>query len=179
LQAVALAGSTFGREQVESAVFGVSKALDMAMWELANNAAADWALSYGYELVRGLLSTTRDRLQREVAEYIRNSETIGELTRRIASGEIFGESRARMIAVTEVTRSICRGQPLLAWKASGVIEGRQWRTNNDEIVAGCPVCAPMNGAITGIDEPWQHPTRGAIDLPAHPRCRCWAVPYVG
>jgi SPP1 gp7 family putative phage head morphogenesis protein len=173
LQAVALAGSDFGRQQVEGAVFGVRKAaLEMTMWELANNAAADWALSYGYELVRGLLSTTRDRLQREVAEYIRNSETIGELTRRIASGEIFGESRARMIAVTEVTRAYAEGNRA-AWKASGVIEGREWRTNADELV--CPVCGPLAGQVAGLDENFGD---GISGPPAHPRCRCWVVPVV-
>lgn len=171
LQAVALAGADFGREQVERDVFGV-KALEMGMWELANNAAADWALSYGYELVRGLLATTRDRLQREIAEYIRNSETIGQLMRRIAAGGVFGEDRAMMIAVTEVTRAFAEGN-LAAWRASGVIERRRWNSNNDELV--CPVCGPLNGQVVGLDEPFGD---GVAAPPAHPRCRCWTTPVV-
>lgn len=177
LQRVAVAGADFGREQVETYVFGTRKALEVGMWELANNAAAQWAMGYGYELVRGLLDTTRDRLQAEVAEYIRNSETIGQLTARIRSASGFSEERARMIAVTEVTRAFYQGS-LASWRASEVIEKKQWNTNNDEIVAGCPICAPMNGKVTALDEEWEHPERGPVSIPAHPRCRCWIVPVV-
>lgn len=172
LQAVALAGSDFGREQVERHVFGTRKAIGIGMWELANNAAAEWALSYGYELVRGLLSTTRKRLQTEIAEYVLNSETIGQLTRRLTAGDVFGESRARMIAVTEVTRAYAEGNRA-AWKASGVIEGREWRTNADELV--CPVCGPLAGQVAGLDDTFEG---GIAGPPAHPRCRCWVVPVV-
>lgn len=176
IQAVALAGSEFGREQVERDIYGV-KAAGVGMWEMANNAAAEWALRYGYELVTGLLSTTRQRLQVEIAEYVRNSETIGQLMKRLSAGGVFGEDRAMMIAVTEVTRAFAEGN-IQAWKASGVIEKVRWNTNNDEIVAECPICFPMNGKVTEIGKGWEHPDRGAISIPAHPRCRCWATPVV-
>lgn len=172
LQIVALAGADYGREQIERHVFGTVKALDMGMWELANNAAAQWAVRYGYELVQGLLATTRDWLQMQIAEYVRNSETIGQLIGRIRQGSGYSEQRAQMIAVTEVTRAFAEGNRA-AWKASGVIEKREWRTNNDELV--CPVCGPLAGKVTGLDEPFP----GGIDgPPAHPRCRCWTVPAV-
>jgi SPP1 gp7 family putative phage head morphogenesis protein len=172
LQRVALAGSDFGRQQVERFVFGTAKALEVGMWELANNAAAQWALRYGYDLVRGLLDTTRDRLQKEIAEYVQNSQTIGQLVSRIRGDNLFGEERARMIAVTEVTRAFAAGN-MEAWRASGVIERREWRTNTDELV--CPVCGPLAGRVVGLDESFDE----GIDLPpAHPRCRCWVVPVV-
>jgi SPP1 gp7 family putative phage head morphogenesis protein len=172
LQAVALAGSEFGREQVEGDVFGVRKALEVGMWELANNMAADWALSYGYDLVRGIISTTRDRIAREVAEYVRNSETVGTLIQRLSAGNLFSPERARMIAVTEVTRAYAEGNRQ-AWKASGVIEKRRWRTNADELV--CPVCGPLAGQVVGLDEEFDG---GISGPPAHPRCRCWVTPVV-
>lgn len=172
LRRVAVAGSEFGRGQVEAFVFGTAKALEAGMWELANNAAAEWAMSYGYELVRGLLATTRDRLRAEVAEYIRNSETIGQLVARIRGDSGFSETRARTVAVTEVTRAFAEGNRA-AWRASGVIERREWRTNNDELV--CPVCGPLSGLVTGLDEPFAGDVAGP---PAHPRCRCWVVPVV-
>lgn len=172
LQRVALAGSEFGREQVETYVFGTRKAVEVGMWELANNAAAQWAMSYGYELVRGLLQTTRDALQAEVAEYIRNSETIGQLTARIRQSSGFSEQRARRIAITEITRAFAIGG-LQAWKASGVIEQREWRTNSDEKV--CPQCGPLDGKVVGLNEEFDE---GVISPPRHPSCRCWHVPKI-
>lgn len=164
LEKVAVAGAVFGRDQVEREVFGTRKGIEAGMWELANNAAAQWAVRYGYELVRGLLATTRDWLQLQVAEYVRNSETIGQLIARIREGSGFGEDRARRIAVTEVTRAFARGN-MESWRASGVIEGKEWRTNNDELV--CPVCGPLSGRVVGLDELFP----GDIDgPPAHPNC---------
>lgn len=179
VERVALAGAEFGREQVERHVFGTVKAesdfeksLDMGMWDLANNAAAEWASRYGYELVRGLLGTTRDWLQVQIAEYVRNSETIGQLIARIREGSGYSATRANMIAVTEVTRAFAAGN-LAAWQASGVIEKRRWNTNNDELV--CPVCGPLAGQVVGLDEEFGD---GIDGPPAHPRCRCWITPVV-
>lgn len=173
LRRVALAGSEFGRAQVETFVFGTQKAaIEVGVWELANNAAAEWAMGYGYDLARGLLATTRGALQAEIVEYIRNSETIGQLTGRIRAASGFGEERARMIAVTEVTRAYATGN-LAAWRASGVIERRRWNTNVDELV--CSICGPLAGTVVALDEPFAE----GIELPpAHPRCRCWSTPVV-
>lgn len=169
IQAVALAGSEFGREQVEADVFGTRKALGVGMWELANNAAVQWALGYGYDLVRGIIATTRDRIALEVAEYVRNSETIGTLIARLSAGSMFSPVRAQMIAVTETTRAFQQGS-LSSWKATeGIITGKEVRTNRDELV--CPICSPKNGQIYVLDDPEGDP-------PFHVRCRCWSVPKV-
>jgi hypothetical protein len=113
------------------------------MWELANNAAAAWAIRYGQALTGLLLQTTTERIQTEIANYISNSETIGQLINRIRYGRIYSEERARMIAVTETTRAFAMGG-MEAWRASGVIERKQWNSNRDELV--CPVCGPLNTA---------------------------------
>jgi SPP1 gp7 family putative phage head morphogenesis protein len=168
VQAVALAGAAFGQEQVERFVFGTVKASGpLAIdWELANNDAAEWALRYGYELVRGLLNTTRQRLVVEIDRFIRNSETLPQLVKRLEP--LFGPVRAEMVAVTEVTRAYAEGNAA-AWRASGVIQKREWRTANDELV--CPWCGPRNGRQYALDDRDGTP-------PAHPRCRCWSVPVV-
>ncbi len=171
LERVALAGADFGRQQVERDVFGV-KAIEVGMWDLANNAATQWALGYGYELVRGLLQTTRDWISAQIAEYVQNSMTIGQLVQKIKDGTGFSDERAIRVAVTEVTRAFAEGN-MASWRASGVIQRRRWNTNNDELV--CPVCGPLAGTVVGLDEAF---AGGVAAPPAHPRCRCWITPVV-
>lgn len=172
LQRVALAGSEFGREQVEKYVFGTAKALEVGMWELANNAAAAWAITFGQTLAGMMLMTTTERIQNEIANYILNSETMGQLIQRIRLGNVYSEERARQLAVTEVTRAFAEGN-MAAWRAAGVIEKRRWNTNNDELV--CPVCGPLAGQVRGLDDEFGD---GIPLPPAHPRCRCWITPVV-
>ena len=144
-------------------------------WELANASAAEWARLYGSNLVNNITGTTLTRLQNEIAAFIENGENMGQLRARLEP--LFGPERADLIASTEVTRAYAEGN-MTAWRESGIIQRREWRTNNDEIVAECPICFPMNGVQAGMDEPFEHPTRGAIEIPGHPRCRCWLVPVV-
>ena len=172
MQRAALAGAGFGREQVERHVFGVAKAIEISMWELANNAAAAWAITTGQNLAGAMLMTTSERIQNEIANYILNSETIGQLIDRIRNGYGYSEQRARTIAVTEITRAFHRGS-LESWKASGEIEKMIWRTNVDELV--CKICGPLDGKVVGLDEEFAD---GISGPPAHPRCRCWTVPQV-
>jgi len=142
-------------------------------WEEANNAAADWALNHSNGLVRGILETTRERLRREIANFVQNQESIGQLAARLnGDNGPFSASRARMIAVTEVTRSYAEGNKV-AWQESGVIEGQQWNTANDELV--CSICGPLDGTQAALGGQFD----GGYDgPPAHPRCRCWLTPVV-
>lgn len=144
-------------------------------WELANTGAAAWARRYGFDLVSQITETTRARLQQEIAAFIENQENMGQLRARLEP--LFGPVRAELIAATEVTRAYAEGNRQ-AWRESGVINQRQWFTSNDEFV--CPICGPMNGLITGLDEPYQHPDGSTLDgPPAHPRCRCFEGAVVG
>ena len=172
MQRAALAGAGFGREQVERHVFGVSKQLEIGMWELANNAAAAWAITTGQNLAGAMLMTTSERIQNEIANYILNSETIGQLIDRIRNGYGYSEQRARTIAVTEITRAFAEGN-MAAWRASGVIEKKRWNSNNDELV--CPICAPLNGKVVGLNEEF---AEGISAPPGHTSCRCWLTPVV-
>ncbi len=170
-----LEGVEFGRFQVESEIFGI-KQIDM--WELANIAAAEWAQQHAAQLVQELNTTTARRLQRIVASAIEDGSTMGELTSAIRQSGIFGESRARMIAVTELTTSFAQGN-MIAWKQSGVVEKKEWRTNNDEIVRRCPICWPLHEKQAKLNEPFKHPNGNEYDAPsAHPNDRCWIVPVV-
>ena len=170
-----LDGADFGRFQVESEIFGI-KQIDM--WELANIAAAEWAQQHAGQLIGELNTTTQRRLQRLISQSIDEGGTIGELTSAIRQSGIFGESRARMIAVTELTTSFANGN-MISWKQSGVVEKKEWRTNNDEIVRECPICWPLHEKQADLDEPFEHPNGNTYDSPsAHPHDRCWIVPVV-
>ena len=170
LDDIVVAGAEFGASQVLSLAGDIS-----VDWQMANLDASRWAQEYSYELVKDITDATRDKLQKEIASFVENQGTLGELRESLTP--TFGPVRADMIATTETTRAFAEGNQR-AWKESGFVEGREWRTNNDAIVADCPICFPMNHVSTGIDEPFTHPTLGAILIPGHPRCRCWQVPKV-
>jgi SPP1 gp7 family putative phage head morphogenesis protein len=140
-------------------------------WDLANDDAARWSLEYAAELVRGIEQTTQARLQREISNWIENGETLPDLQRRLAP--MFGETRAELIAATEVTRAFAEGNQA-AWRESGVVQRHRWNTANDELV--CLICGPLNGEVTEIGKPF--PNTNIIAPPAHPRCRCWLTPVV-
>jgi len=174
LRDIALAGASFGREQIERFVFGTQKRIDAAAiavdWELVNTDAEEWARAYGYDLVRGIGDTTQRRLQKEVSAWVTNNESINQLRDRLSQPNgPFSPERARTIAVTETTRAYAEGNRA-AWRNSGVTQQR-WNTNVDEIV--CPICGPMHNVVIGIDETFE-----AGGPPAHPNCRCWITPVV-
>jgi SPP1 gp7 family putative phage head morphogenesis protein len=179
LQGIAIAGAEHGRKQVERGVFGVKRqggdVLDI-LWDLANADAAQWAITYGSQLVTGIQDATRRRIAAEVRDYVNNSMTIGQLRDRIIGASAqetagpFSRARARTIAVTETTRAYAEGN-MAAWRQSGVIQRKEWQTNADELV--CPICGPLQGVIVPMNERFY----GRLDgPPAHPNCRCWISP---
>jgi SPP1 gp7 family putative phage head morphogenesis protein len=175
LQSVSTAGAEFGQLQVERFVLGVksSRTEQIAIdWTLPNNDAAEWAIEYGRQLTGQLAKTTNERIQREIANFIRNGETIEQLIDRVQGGYLYSRSRAEAIAITETTRAYAEGNKA-AWKSAGIINKMEWRTANDELV--CPVCSPLNGKIVSIDGEF---VESIASPPAHTRCRCWLSPVV-
>ncbi|HZQ08613.1 MAG TPA: phage minor head protein [Anaerolineae bacterium] len=132
-------------------------------WALINQAAAQWARSYGYDLVQDITTNTRTALQEKLPAYFEQGQTIGQL--RESLQPLFGPVRAELIATTEVTRAAVQGELETARQISqaGVQMVAIWQTNNDDFV--CPICAPLNQKRYG--DGWTVPP------PAHPRCRCW------
>jgi SPP1 gp7 family putative phage head morphogenesis protein len=78
------------------------------------------------------------------------------------------ERRAMMLARTEVIRAHHQGmvQEYKNWALEGVVVKAEWRTAGFEV---CPQCAEMQGKIFTLNQ---------IEnmIPAHPNCRCIAVP---
>jgi SPP1 gp7 family putative phage head morphogenesis protein len=168
----AQAGANFGREQVERIIFGTKQVGGVAIdWQLANNAAADWAVEYGRTLSGLLLKTTNERIQKEVAAFIRGEGELKDLIERVRGGHLYSFSRAQTIAVTEVTRAYAQGN-MAAWRESGVTQGKEWSTAEDELV--CPLCGPLADVVVDLDADF--PNGGGSGPPRHTRCRCWVVP---
>lgn len=134
-------------------------------WGLINQRAAEWASQYSFELVTGLVDTSRNTLQKQVTDFLTDGRTIGEL--RTALEPSFGPVRADAIAQTEVTRAASEGEQVFRGEleALGLQTTQIWVTNNDEIVRRCPICWPLHMKEWG--DGWTDPP------PAHPRCRCW------
>ncbi len=132
-----------------------------------NVRAAAWARKYVYDLVTGLVDTTRDLLRTVIEQYALTpgGMTIGELTALLEPA--FGEVRAGMIAVTETTRAYAEAvdeiQDML--NETGAKMVRIWQTSNDELV--CPICAPLNQKPEGE---WDKDFPDGP--PSHVNCRC-------
>lgn len=176
LTRIADAGVAQARLDFERDVYGVKRtnedALLTTMWDLANEAAARWAIRYGDNLMGALAKTTTPRIQALVADWIQNAEPLSALIKRIKDGPLYSYERARTIAVTETTRAFAQGN-IEAWRASGVVRQHEWVTSVDERV--CPICGPLHGRIVEIGQDF---APGISAPPAHPRCRCGLNPVV-
>jgi len=171
LAKIAEAGAVAGRLVVEREALGVRKDFFGIDWDLANNAAVQWARRYAGELIREVQDTTLGRVRVLVSDWINNGEPIAALRERILSSTDYGYNRARTIAVTETTRAYAEGN-LASWRESGVIERKRWNTANDELV--CPICGPLHRQVVDLDATWD----GIEKPPAHPNCRCWVTPVI-
>jgi len=79
--------------------------------------------------------------------------------------------RAEVLARTEVIRAH-HSANIGEYKAAGILGINvqvEWLTAGDDRV--CPKCSPMNGKLFLIDD-------AEYIIPAHPQCRCVALPYI-
>jgi hypothetical protein len=74
-----------------------------ADWTLVNMDALRWARERAGELIQGVTETTRSAVRETVGTWIESGAKLEDLQQALAN--LFGESRAEMIAATEVTRA--------------------------------------------------------------------------
>lgn len=89
------------------------------------------------------------------------------------------QRRAELIARTEILTASNQGQ-LELWRQAidaGRLDGgasKRWLTTPDDRLC-TEICAPMDGQIQPVNEPFQLPGGGTVLMPpAHPACRCTA-----
>lgn len=129
-------------------------------------AVLEYAKNYRFEWIRGITEVTRQKTIKAITDWIRSGSPLSVLEKALEP--LFGEARARRIAVTEVTRLFSHGNQM-AWEATGFVNKVRWNTAEDELV--CPICKPLDGTFIGIAD---------IDAlpPAHVNCRCYITPVV-
>jgi len=146
----------------------------MLDWTLPNAEAVEWARRHSGELIKGVNATTKEGVRQTLAIWLDTpGSTMGDLFGTLDEMFAFGQSRAQMIGVTEVTRAYFEGNQAAAraTEVEGLIKWRKtWRTNNDGLV--CDLCGPLNGvSVIGVDA--EFPDGAGQGPPRHPRGRCW------
>lgn len=131
-----------------------------------NEAAVQFAHNYSFELITGITTTSRNFVSGTVEDWIKSGESIDTLFETLAP--MFGDVRAEMIGVTEVTRIFADANREV-WSKSGYVRKVKFLTAFDDLV--CPICAPLNGEVHSIEDKKNKP-------PLHTKCRCFEVPEV-
>ena len=121
---------------------------------LTANPNAKWAIT----------DSTRDKLRVIIRDVLEQEapRTLRGLENRIEQSGIFSDTRATMIAKTEISRAQTQGN-LLSWQESGLVTKLNWILASDhdkddvcdELAAGSP-----------------YPIDEVPELPAHPNCYC-------
>lgn len=131
--------------------------------DLIPNPNADWQITEG----------TRDLIRGDVLSALEEGVSNDVLANRLSDAYAFSDQRAMTIARTETIRASNQGA-LTGYKASGVVELKQWTTAEDDRVSeDCE----ENGNAGPIALDAEFPS-GDDAPPAHPNCRCVIVPIV-
>lgn len=130
---------------------------------LVPNPNAHWQITEG----------TREHLRADVRAAIEQGLSNDALSAKIAESYGFSKARATVIARTETIRASNEGA-LAGYKASGVVDGKEWLTAEDDKVT--PECAE-NGAAGVLPLDGAFPS-GDQCPPTHPNCRCTISPVV-
>jgi SPP1 gp7 family putative phage head morphogenesis protein len=128
--------------------------MKMVDGELVANADATWSIA----------ETTRTMIRNAVAKAMEEGAPNDELASTIRDAGAFSQARADTIARTETGFADKAGNKE-GWRASGVVEGRQWVAADD----CCDECQSYDGTVIGIDEEFEWGDE------AHPNCRCTEI----
>lgn len=123
--------------------------------------------------------STREYLRSDIENALSEGWSNDKLASEIEDSYGFSEDRAMTIARTETNRASNEGA-MASYKESGVVDGKQWVTSNDDKVSEDCVengtCGDhKDGVIMDLEE--DYPS-GVEMPPNHPNCRCVIVPVV-
>jgi hypothetical protein len=138
----------------------------------ANQAAHDYASERAAELLgdgdQSIVDTIRTKLRGIISSSFEQDTPLDELLFDINESGIFDDSRAEMIARTEVNRAEIGGN-LAAYRTMGNVDQVDW-VNGEE---ACEECQ-------GYEDGGPYTLEEAEDLmdETHPNCRCGIVPHL-
>jgi uncharacterized protein with gpF-like domain len=142
---------------------------------LVNQDAVSWAREHAAELLGKdaaggqIAESTRAMLARTIAQGMSQGMTVDEIAALLVEDYAFSDTRAQLIAETEVANASSNGQ-LLGYQGAG-LKWKKWLLSNDEGV--CLVCeANADEGWVAIDKAFP----GGVQTPLqHPNCRCVIV----
>lgn len=143
-------------------------------FDATNPAALAWAKAHAGETIDDMNSATVEDIRGLVADAFDSQFDVDELTDKIL--DLIGdETRAEMVARTETMRAANEGQMQLWDQATeaGLLTGdeqKEWIVTPDDRL--CPICEPLDGEKTGLDDTFKVDGEEIDGPPAHPRCRC-------
>jgi hypothetical protein len=124
---------------------------------LRQNPNAKWAIT----------ETTRETLRADIERSFAAETRISDLVAAIRESSAFSDSRAEMIANTEVATAQSAGS-YDAWKATGLVQTTRWVLSaNHPDIDECDDNAAAGEVAFGKQFP-----SGDLRTPAHPRCTC-------
>lgn len=175
LESASLTGASMGALQLEIT--------DEDMIDSINRTASDWAYKRGAELVGmrrlpsgrfvenpdarwAISETTRKDLRRVIGNLFETEQnSLTSVERAIEDAGIFSDTRATMIARTEISRAQTEGN-MDSWRESGLVKNVIWKLSADHDKDDECDTAASDGPYTLDAVP---------PLPLHPNCECALV----
>ncbi len=126
---------------------------------------------YNFDLIKGLGEDLKKELRRVIRDGIMHGKGIPQIAKELREALKRKEARINTIARTETMRASNYGR-IRTWEKSGV-KYKEWLTAFDDRT--CPICADLDGERRRLEDLF---SVGVYMPPAHPNCRCTAVPII-
>lgn len=124
-----------------------------------------------------MLDTEQEKMADILNAGVKAGKSVPQIRKEIQEAfDDLKKVQAERITRTEVLR-VSNEAAVDAWKQSGVVEGKQWLTAEDDRVD--EECAEYNGKIIDLDGIYTKTSYESVgEPPLHPNCRCVVLPIL-
>lgn len=126
------------------------------------------------ELVTHVSETTRETLKRVISQSLEHGDGIRAMAQRIRDTGVFGPDRAKLIAITETTRTrngaSLESMQHFAASTPGLVSTKEWLNSGDNKVRTAHKDHPtgVGRERVQVDQPFSN----GLMAPGEPNCRC-------